>query len=291
MIDRRNVDSAGAFFALLTSVFWGANTVAIKIGLADAPPLRLAWMRFVIGAAAIVLWAGATGRLAGCRVARGEWRPMIVLALIFSAQIASMNIGTALTSAAHASILLNLYSVHTVVLSHFLIPGDRLTVRRMTGVVIAYGGIVVLFARQSGGAASLLGDAIVFVSAFLLAERIVYLARAVQTLDPVKLLLAQAGIGSLLFMAGSALVETAPTTWTLRLATSVAYQGVVIAGFNFVVNVWLLQRYRPSSLVPFFLTQPLFGVVAAALLTGDALTWDLLLAGVAVAIGMGLTAR
>lgn len=292
MIDRRNVDSTGAFFALLTSVFWGANTVAIKIGLADAPPLRLAWMRFVVGGAAIALWAWATGRLAGFRIARDEWRPMIVLALIFTAQIGSMNIGTSLTSAAHASILLNLYSVHTVVLSHFLIPGDRLTVRRIAGVVIAYAGIVLLFAGQGGGgSASLLGDAIVFVSAFLLAERLVYLARAVQTLDPVKLLLSQATIGSVLFMAGSALAETAPTVWTVRLATSVAYQGIVIAGFNFVVNMWLLQRYRPSSLVPFFLTQPLFGVVAAAILTGDALTWPLLLACVAVAIGMGLTTR
>lgn len=292
MIDRRNVDSTGAFFALLTSVFWGANTVAIKIALADAPPLRLAWMRFVVGGAAIALWAWATGRLAGLRIAREEWRPIIVLALIFTAQIGSMNIGTSLTSAAHASILLNLYSVHTVVLSHFLIPGDRLTVRRIAGVVVAYAGIVLLFAGQrGGGSASLLGDAIVFVSAFLLAERLVYLARAVQTLDPVKLLLAQATLGSVLFMASSALVETAPTVWTVRLAASVAYQGIVIAGFNFVASMWLLQHYRPSSLVPFFLTQPLFGVVAAAILTGDALTWELLLACIAVAIGMGLTTR
>jgi drug/metabolite transporter (DMT)-like permease len=292
LIDRKNVDATGALLALLTSVFWGANTVAIKLGLADAPPLRLAWMRFVVGGAAIAIWAWATGRLAGLRIAREEWRPMLVLALIFTAQIGSMNIGTSLTSATHAAILLNLYSVHTVVLSHFLIPGDRLTVRRVAGVAIAYTGIVVLFAGQAGGgAASLLGDAIVFVSAFLLAERLVYLARAVQKLDPVKLLLSQAAVGCALFMLGSALTETMPTAWTSRLVGSIAYQGVLIAGFNFVVNLWLLQRYRPSSLVPFFLTQPLFGVVAAALLTGDPLTWELLLAGLAVAIGMGLSTR
>jgi drug/metabolite transporter (DMT)-like permease len=249
-------------------------------------------MRFVVGGAAIAIWAWATGRLAGLRVAREEWRPMLMLALIFTAQIGSMNIGTSLTSAAHATILLNLYSVHTVVLSHFLIPGDRLTVRRVAGVVIAYTGIVVLFAGQAGdSAASLLGDVIVFVSAFLLAERLVYLARAVQQLDPVKLLLSQAAVGCALFMLGSALTETMPTAWTPRLVASIAYQGILIAGFNFVVNLWLLQRYRPSSLVPFFLTQPLFGVVAAALLTGDPLTAELLVACVAVAIGMGLTTR
>jgi drug/metabolite transporter (DMT)-like permease len=292
LIERKNVDATGALLALLTSIFWGANTVAIKLGLADAPPLRLAWMRFVVGGAAIALWAWVTGRLTGLRVGRDEWRPMLMLALIFTAQIGSMNIGTSLTSAAHATILLNLYSVHTVVLSHFLIPGDRLTVRRVAGVAIAYAGIVVLFAGQTGGGpASLLGDAIVFVSAFLLAERLVYLARAVQHLDPVKLLLSQAAVGCAIFMVGSALTEATPTVWTSRLVASIAYQGILIAGFNFVVNLWLLQRYRPSSLVPFFLTQPLFGVVVAALLTGDPLTGELVVACVAVAIGMGLTTR
>jgi len=160
LIERRNVDAPGALLALLTSVFWGANTVAIKLGLADAPPLRLAWMRFVVGGTAIAIWAWATGRLAGLRVAREEWRPMLMLALIFTAQIGTMNIGTSLTSAAHASILLNLYSVHTVVLSHFLIPGDRLTVRRAAGVAIAaflkepprYGGRTVVLLVCGGNA-------------------------------------------------------------------------------------------------------------------------------------------
>src|SRR3989454_12666390 len=103
---------------------------------------------------------------------RSEWRPLVFLGLLFTLQIGSMNIGTALTSAAHSAILLNLYAVHTVVLSHFLIPDDRLTARRLAGVVVAYAGIVVLFARHAApGASSTLGDAIVFVSAFLLAER------------------------------------------------------------------------------------------------------------------------
>ena len=34
----RNVDLPGAALALLVSLFWGANTVAIKIGLVDAVP-------------------------------------------------------------------------------------------------------------------------------------------------------------------------------------------------------------------------------------------------------------
>jgi len=286
------MDLKGAAVAVLISVLWGANTVVIKMGLEEAPPLRLACMRFVVGGAVICLWAWATGRFAGFRIEPAEWRPLALLGLLFSVQMVATNVGTWLTSAAHASVLINLYAVHTVVLAHFLIPGDRLTIRKLAGVLIAYSGIVLLGARQvAHGSPTLLGDVVVTVAGVLLAERTVYLARAVQRLDPVKLLLAQAIVGTALFVVVSSLVEPAPTRWTLRLAGSIAYQGILISGFNFVVNLALLRRYRPSALSAFFLTQPIFGVIAAALVAGDPLTPDLLIACAAVAVGIGLTSR
>jgi drug/metabolite transporter (DMT)-like permease len=286
----RDVDLTGAVLSLVVSVFWGANPVAIKIGLLDTPPLRLAWMRMLVGGLVILIWGGLTGRLARLSIARHEWRPLIFLGLLFAVQIGLMNVGTSLTSAGHSAILLNTYAVHTVVLAHFMIPGDRLSVQRLAGVVIAYAGIVILFGREVGASdATLLGDSIMFVSALILAERTVYLARAVQHLEPLTLLLAQAVIGGGLFALASLAFERQPTEWTGRLAIVVAYQGVLIAGFNFVINLWLLKRYRPSALSAFFLTQPIFGVVTAALFTGDALTPELLVASAAVAAGIGLT--
>jgi len=284
------IDARGAAVALLLSAFWGANLVAIKFGLEDAPPIRLAWMRFLVGGVVILAWGWITGRLRGFRIERHEWRPLLVLAVLFSVQIASMNIGTAMTTAAHASVLLNLYAVHTVVLAHFMIPGDRLTARRLAGVLIAYTGVMMLFRNQVGaGAPTLVGDLIMFASGLVLGERTVYLARVVHRVDAIKLLLSQAVIGTAIFFTVSTVLEHEPTRWTWRLAASIGYQGVLIAGFNFVANLWLLARYRPSTLATFFLTQPIFGVVAAALVAGEQLTTDLFLACVAVAIGIGLT--
>ena len=42
MTERRDLDLSAALLALLLSLFWGGNPVAIKLGLEDAPPLR-AW--------------------------------------------------------------------------------------------------------------------------------------------------------------------------------------------------------------------------------------------------------
>src|SRR2546428_9538447 len=149
---------------------------------------------------------------------RSEWRPLVFLGLLFTLQIGSMNVGTSLTSAAHSAILLNLYAVHTVVLAHFLIPGDRLSVKKLAGVLVAYSGIVLLFTGQvTHGSPTLLGDVIVTVAGLLLAERTVYLARAVQRLDPVKLLLAQAVVGTALLVVVSVLLQPAPTRSAARL--------------------------------------------------------------------------
>jgi len=104
-------------------------------------------------------------------------------------------------------------------------------------------------------------------------------------------LLAQTTIGTACFAVYSRLFEGAPTRWTLQLVAILLFQGVVIAGFNFVIDLSLLRRYRPSALAAFHLTQPIFGVIAAALMAGDRLTPELIVASVAVTVGIWLTRR
>ena len=286
------MDVAGAALALLISLFWGISPSTVKLAFEDIAPIRLAVWRFLIGGVVIVLWGWRSGRLDGFRLRREEIRPLIVVGLILAVQTGCINFGTARTSAAHAAVILNSYAVHIVVLAHFLVPGDRLTARRLGGILVAYAGILALFVRQpEGTGVTLLGDVLVFASSVLLAERTVYLARAVHRLEPLKLLLAQIVIGTVCFTAYSGLFEGMPTRWTPRLLAIVAFQGVVLAGFNFVINLWLLQRYRPSSLAAFYLTQPVFGVIAATLMAGDRLTPELIVASVAVTVGIALAGR
>jgi drug/metabolite transporter (DMT)-like permease len=246
-------------------------------------------MRFVLGGLTIAGYAWWTRRSGLLALRSGEARAIWSLGLLFTVQIGLMNLGINQTTAAHGAVLLNAYAIHTVVLAHFFIPGDRMTRAKLGGVLVAYGGIVLLFARDlSFRSGTLLGDVIVIASAFLLGERTVYMARAVQRLDPVKLLLGQAVIGSACFFLASLWLEPAPTRYTASLAASLVYQGPIIAGFNFVVNAWLLQVYRPSALAACALTAPIFGVLIAAAAAGDPLTPTLLASSLMVAVGIGL---
>jgi drug/metabolite transporter (DMT)-like permease len=287
----RPLDVKGAILALVLAVLWGANPVAIKLGLADVAPLRMAFFRFAVSAMVIFAYAVTTRRGDVLLIPRGQGKPIWSLGLLCVVQIALMNVGIDRTTAAHAVIMVNSYAVHTVVFAHFLLPGDRLTARKLVGVLIAYGGVVILFAPGSTGTGGMLvGDLIIAASALLLAERTVFIAKTVQRVDPVRLMMYQSIIGAAgLFLLSLIWDVDRPTRWTTGLLLSIVYQGALIGGFNFVLNAKLLQIYQPSAMATVALSTPIWGVLIAALIGHEGLSSELLLASTMVATGIGLT--
>lgn len=291
MPEHRSLDLRGAALALLLSALWGANPVAIKLGLSDVAPLQMALLRFTLSALAIFAFAMASGRRDVLMIRRGEAKPIWSLGLLFVLQIALMNLGLERTTAAHGVIVLNSYAIHTVVFAHFMIPGDQLTPRKLAGVLIAYGGVIILFARGvTTSSGTLAGDLIVALSAVLLGERTVYIAKTVRRVDPVRLMLYQSIIGSAgFFLISFAMEAGRPTRWTPALILSILFQGVVIGGFNFIMNAWLLKIHQPSALSTVALTTPIWGVLIAAAIGGEGLAPELILSTLLVVAGIALT--
>jgi drug/metabolite transporter (DMT)-like permease len=82
-----------------------------------------------------------------------------------------------------------------------------------------------------------------------------------------------------------------PTRYTWGLLLSLLYQGVVVAGFNFIMNLRLLRTYKPSGLASYYLTTPLFGVLLSWLILDEAITGHLLLSAGLVVGGIALANR
>ena len=286
---RRPLSGPAAGFALFLAALWGGNPVAIKAGLRDAPPLRLAWMRIVLGGAVVLLWALFTRR--SLRVARSEWLPLAGVGVLFSTQIAFMNIGQDHTTAGHGAVITSTFPLWTGVIAHFLVPGDRLSLGRTLGTLIAYGGVVVIFSSNLGGEAGLTGDALMLVSAALLGVRLVYLSQTSQSIEIHKLLMAQTVAGTVLFVAASLLTESDLFTFTGQLLVALFYQGVVIAGFGFLGNTWLVQHFLPSRVAALQLATPGISVLLSALVLGESVGGELIIGVAVVAFGSALAQR
>jgi drug/metabolite transporter (DMT)-like permease len=259
---------ASALFTLLLTGLWSGLGIAIKFGLEDAPALRLGWLRFVLGALTVLLWALWTK--ADLVPKRGETFALLAVGVMFCLELATMNIGLEKTTASHAAVVLSSYSVWMAVFAHFQIPGDRLTRRKLLAALVSYSGIVVIFVQGFTISADLLlGDLLMLASALVLAEDQVYSARAAGHIDIARLVLARFALGLAVFVPVSALLEHDAWSWTPRLGVSLLYQGVVIAGFGFIGNQWLLKHYLPSQIAVLALIGPVASILLAWALLGE----------------------
>jgi drug/metabolite transporter (DMT)-like permease len=144
---------------------------------------------------------------------------------------------------------------------------------RSAGALVAYLGVLVMFAQSLGSShGTLLGDLLMLGSAALLGTRQVYTALTAQSVALPKLLLTQAVVGVAFFLVVGLLLERDAWMFSQRLVFSILYQGGVIAGFGFIGNMWLLKHYLPSGVTAISLTTPVWGVLLANVVLGEALS-------------------
>jgi drug/metabolite transporter (DMT)-like permease len=288
----RNPDASIVALVLLLALLWGGNSVAIKIGLQDIPPLALAGFRFIIGIAAVTGWA--LWQRVRIRLEPGELVPLIYLSFIFLLQIIALNVGTHYTTSSRSIVLNSTYPLFTTLLAHFMIAGDRLSISKTVGILLAFAGVSAAFIENInlGSREFLVGDIIVLASGGLLGLRVVATKLLVQNIHPYRLLIWSMLFSLPCFFILSLIFER---DWQYQFSVSslaaILYQGLVVAGFCFVAWTSVLRSYRASKLVVLFFATPLFGVLLSNLLLQERLGPELITGAVLVAAGIFLVNR
>lgn len=285
--------AAAIAMAVFLYVLWGGNTVAVKLGLEAVPPLYTGFFRFAIGTVCVAAW----GRLMGIRLLprRNEWRPLAGLSILFTVQIGSMNWGFGMTSGMMGVILLSTFTFWAAFFSRFILPGHRLSRGQILGMVTAFSGVLIAMLRNFDPAALELadiGNLIVLASGALLGLRMAVAGRLLRIIDPVRVTLWMMLFSLPVFAIGGGLSETIAWERLLWMPLfGLLYQGVVVAGFCFSASYMLMQRYNPSVIVSFGFIEPISGVLVAALILSETLSWHIGAAAVAVGLGLTLVTR
>jgi drug/metabolite transporter (DMT)-like permease len=281
------VPAQAIVISVLIHVLWGANPVAVKYSLLVFPPLWTAFFRFFIAILCVGIWAKLRGVAFWPRP--GEWRPLAFIAALFTVQIGAMNIGFNLTTGSMGSVLIATNPIFAALFAHFLIAGDRLSLAKSVGLLVAFVGTALVFLRGSGDldlTHGTLGNVILLMSACLLGGRLIVSARVLQRMDEARVVLWQMILSLPLFALGGSLFET--IQWQAMAWEPVAglvYQGVISVSF------YLMKRYTPSVIVSFNFVSPIAGVLLSAWLLGDVITGHLWAGMLLVAIGLFLIAR
>ena len=288
----RNEDPPGKIIALVLSTvsLLGGNSLAVKISLQGIPPLKMAFLRYILGTLAV----GGVGFFQGMsmRLRFEEVRRLSVVAVLHALHTVLLNIGTEFTIAARSTIFFALYPVFTVVFGHFWLPDDRLSVRKVLGILSAFGGVIAAIApnlRGSGTLEYLIGDLIVTLAACFFGLRITLTKVFVQDIYPHRLLIWLFSLNIPCFLFLSYLFERGkPIELTLASGAAMLYQGWVLTGFCFLVLTSVLRKYKASKLVVLYFFMPMSGVLFSNLFLGDELSLGILAGTALVAAGIYL---
>jgi drug/metabolite transporter (DMT)-like permease len=128
---------------LFLALLWGGAFFFIGVAVRHVPPLTYVWLRVTIGAAG--LWAYLIATRQRMHLPRQVWGSILLLALLNNALPFTL-FGWSQTHIASglASILNATTPIWGVVVAHFLTRDERMSPRKLAGVLLGFGGVAVM---------------------------------------------------------------------------------------------------------------------------------------------------
>jgi drug/metabolite transporter (DMT)-like permease len=228
-----------------------------------------ACLRFALAALSTSLWAWSTGK--DFRLKQGQFKHVFILTLIFVFQIGLYNVGLKFTHASRGTLLSNLQPFFVLILAHFFIPGDRITFKKILGIVFGFIGVSFILFQKEGVTAELrTGDLLTLISVTLWAINAVYTKKILSGFTPFHLVF-YPGILSVPFFFIGALIWDTPMVTAINtdVVISILYQGIVTASFGFVVWMELLNKYGAVAMHSYVFILPVAGVFFGGVVLGE----------------------
>jgi drug/metabolite transporter (DMT)-like permease len=202
-------------------------------------------------------------------------------------------LGLAWTSVAHAAVIMTLMPILVLLLAAFL-GQERITARKVVGMIIAATGVGALqLERKGGSGATLLGDFCTFLCGISLA---IFTVRSKQLMKSFGSLT----INSVAYVGGSLAIApfTVWLSWRYGLARasaaawwSVAYMAVFSSVLAYFIYNYALTYMPASRASAVSYLQPLGATLLAVTLLGEPVTTALAIGGILVLTGVFVTER
>jgi O-acetylserine/cysteine efflux transporter len=273
--------------ALLVAAIWGLNFVIIDVGLEDFPPLLLSSLRFALASLPLLVLRGGPGV---------PWRWLLAVAAAigivkFSLLFVGMDVGM---PAGLASLVLQAQAFFTIGFAAVLLR-ERVHLVAGVGLVLATAGLA-LVASGLDGIATPAGFALVVAAAAAWGLGNVAIKRAAPSdvlrfvtwwcvIPPVPLLALS------LAFEGPGEVRDALGSIDLGGIGAVVYIAFAATTVGWGLWGYLMRAYPSSTVAPFSLLVPVFGLGFAALLRDEPLGIRTVIAAVLVVSGVLLTQR
>jgi drug/metabolite transporter (DMT)-like permease len=253
---------------VLSSVIWGVPYLFIKVAVATGiSPAFVAWSRIVIAAALLLPLAIRRNALRGLR---GRIGPILAYtACEVAVPFVLIAIGEQYITSSLTAILVATMPLMVALLSLRLAGGERLSGRRLAGLLIGFAGVVALLGVDVAGRPSeLLGAALVLVATLGYAIAPIIVDRRLADLDPVGPVTASLLVGAVVLLpaALAAFPDRMPAPAALW---AIGVLGVVCTATGLVVFFRLIAEAGPGRASVITYVNPLVAVVVGVVALGE----------------------
>lgn len=280
---------------LVCSFFWGSSFLFIKLMSGEVSPLAIAAGRGLLGASTLALWVVWLGQNPLPR--RHEIRHWIVLGAT-NGWIPNILVAYALTQLASgpAAMIQAAGPLVTAVFAHFLFAEERLSGRRLCGILLGMVGVGLLIGPRlvEGGGTALSVLAMVGVMLSYAAGNLYVRAVPAPAGDPARLALGQqvmsglVALGLTLAFAGPAALLPIANHWPTMLAL-----GLVATAIPMAIFMRLIRAAGPTRAAMTGYLVPTFATIMGIVVLGETLEMHQIVGGGIILAGVFLvtTAR
>jgi len=262
---------------IIVVILWGLNFIAIKLGLANMPPLLLATIRFIVVCFPAIFFLPRPPV---------EWKWLIALGLTLNVgQFTFLFMGIKLGMPAGLSSLVHQsQAFFTLFFAAFLI-GERWKWNHIVGLIIATIGMFVVGSQQ-GSSMTLIGFWLTLFGSASWGAGNVVMRRATKGVPPFSMLslVVWAGAIAILPLGVLSLVIEGPGVWKIALnsinwvtVASIVYLAYFASLVGYGLWGKLLSRYPAAVVSPLSLLVPIIGMSSSALFLKETFTlWQII---------------
>jgi drug/metabolite transporter (DMT)-like permease len=276
---------------LILCGIWGSTWLFIKIGLRDLPPITFAGIRFLI-AAAILLALALISRASWPR-SRRDWTVIAITGTLqFALNYGLVFWGEQYITSGLAAVLQSTFPAFGFVIAHFYLPFERITARKVAGVLLGVLGVAVIFSDQLAiaGKFALLGSVALVLSAFFGSYSNVLVKAYGTHLDPRMLAAGQMIFGFVPLLLIGILIEGSPLRfhWTRIAIVCLLYLVIVGSVIAFGLYYWLVRKMDVTNTMLIALVTPVVAVIIGMIVLHEELNWRLVVGGLCIISGISL---
>ncbi len=265
---------------ILLGAIWSSSFMWIKLALRELSPAAIVAVRVTLG----FLFGAVVIIVTRIKLPKNfkDWMPLLLVGLTnFAAPFFLISWGEKSIDSSVASVLDATVPLFTIFIAHYLLHDDKMTIKKFSGLIIGFAGVIVLLSKNIGASSStVLGEAAVVLASVFYAGSAVFIRKTTQKIPGI--------LRSTIPMFSASVLM-----WMVALTTNVPLQipkleltwiallflGLIGSGLAFLMAFYLIHEIGPTRSTMVTYIFPLGGVLLGVIFLHEQITWQLILGG------------